>query len=128
MKAVTRRKNAPVFNGLCPECGARTERYSRLDCSSYRGYKCRNGHIISVLTRSKEVLSVTIPFNPPVLCQMCGLGPLITEAKIHYETEEGLEKAVRLRCPKGHRFVYRQLVYRRFNLPPKELWEGVDYY
>lgn len=120
-----RREPYPIFKGKCPVCGEEVKLKPEYKLETIRYYVCPNNHVVSVQIKTNKVLSVTIPFNPPKRCPICGYGPCVIEARTRYEVEEGWEEAARLRCPKGHRFSHRQLCFRQYGLPklPKSYYQ-----
>jgi len=108
------------FTGLCPECGSKVTRFRRLDFGDrFKGYRCRNGHLIMVMDDS-EVVSVRIPFKRLEACPKCG-HRLKSVSMQDYDEEDGIYRLVTYVCEAGHWIPHRQLILRKFSLAPKQV-------
>jgi len=108
------------FTGSCPECGSKVSRYRKLDFGDrFKGYKCRNGHLITVMD-DEEVVSIVIPFKHLEACPKCGHRLKVTSMQ-DFEEKEGIYRLVTYVCEAGHWIPHRQLIHRIFR-PAPELW------
>ena len=108
------------FTGLCPECGSKVTRFRKLDFGDrFRGYKCRNGHLITVM--DSEVVGVKIPFQHLEACPKCGRRLKVASTQ-GYDEEDGVYRLVMYVCEAGHWIPHRQLVVRKFSMAaPKQV-------
>jgi len=117
------RKGAGIklrFTGLCPECRSKVRRYRKLDFGDrFKGYKCRKGHLITVMDGS-EVIGVRIPFQHLAVCPKCGRRLKVT-SKQDFDVEDGVERLVTYVCEAGHWIPHRQLIQRTFSPAPKQI-------
>jgi hypothetical protein len=83
----------------------------------FRGYRCRKGHLITVMD-SNEIVSVKNPFQNLKACPECGR-KLKVISTVDLEVEDGIERDVTYFCEMGHLVPHRQLIQRIFR--PKKM-------
>ena len=105
----------------CPECGSKVSRYRKLDFGDrFKGYKCRKGHIITVMDDS-EIVSIRYPIQHLQVCPKCGRRLRVVSTQ-GYDEEDGLYSLVMYACEAGHRIPHRHLVVRKFSVTaPKQV-------
>jgi len=74
--------------------------------------------------RNCKIASIAIPFRELEACPECGRMELWKVHDQKYPDQNGIVRLVVYRCPNGHETHSRQIVVKKSNVPPKELWEG----
>jgi ssDNA-binding Zn-finger/Zn-ribbon topoisomerase 1 len=109
----------------CPECKGATSPFPEGNIGkNVECYRCKNGHLIRVDTRTCEILSIAIPFKELGFCPQCGRIELKKIQDQKYPDQDGIIRLVIYRCLNGHEATRRQLVVKQAGVPLKDLWEG----